>query len=261
MKNPPSRWFIIHSDGYFVLNEHLSLLDERAIGSLMPSFLRQFSLGNFAGIEFFCAEIDQASLALGFCKLSLRQALTHLPADYYGIGVKAYSVLNWDKNHQFCGRCGSPTTAQSHSFERRCISCDLRFFPRISPSIIVLIHKGNQILMARSPHHLPGAYGLIAGFVETGESLEQTVHREVEEEVGLKVKNLSYYGSQPWPFPDSLMIGFIAEYDSGEIQIDGEEIIEAGWYAYDNLPGRPSMVISIASKMLDYFIHTRLKPS
>lgn len=109
--------------------------------------------------------------------------------------------------------------------------------------------------MARSPHFLPGIYGLIAGFVETGESIEETVHREVAEEVGIKIKNLSYFGSQPWPFPDSLMIAFMAEYESGEIIIDKNEIEEAGWYRYDDLPGRPSMSFSIASTMLDNFIN------
>ena len=108
--------------------------------------------------------------------------------------------------------------------------------------------------MARGPHFLPGVYALIAGFVESGESLEETVHREVLEEVGIYVKNLSYYGSQPWPFPDSLMIAFKADYASGDIAIDRKEIEEAGWYRYDNLPGRPSTSASISSKLLDDYV-------
>src|SRR5690606_2224103 len=121
-------------------------------------------------------------------------------------------------------------------FERTCPTCHLAAYPRISPSIIVRIHKGDQILMARSPHFAPGIYGLIAGFVESGETLEETIHREVMEEVGIKVKNIRYFDSQPWPFPDSLMIGFTAEHASGDIQVDHHEIEHADWYGKDNIP-------------------------
>jgi NAD+ diphosphatase len=117
-----------------------------------------------------------------------------------------------------------------------------------------LIHRDDQILMARSPHFPPGVYGLIAGFVEAGESVEEAVHREVKEEVGLAIKNLRYFGSQAWPFPDSLMIGFFAEYESGDLLIDHSEIEEAGWYHYDQLPGHPSVTISIAYKLIKAFI-------
>lgn len=134
--------------------------------------------------------------------------------------------------------------------------CHLSFFPRISPSIIVLIKKADHLLMARSPHFLPGVYGLIAGFIDAGESIEEAVHREVKEEVGLKIKNLSYFGSQQWPFPDSLMIAFTADYCSGDITINPDEIEEAGWYKYNNLPGRPQTSVSIASKLIDNFINS-----
>jgi NAD+ diphosphatase len=120
----------------------------------------------------------------------------------------------------------------------------------------VLIKKGEHLLMARGSHFPPGIYGLIAGFVETGENLEEAIRREVKEEVGIEIKNPSYFGSQAWPFPDSLMIAFLVEYASGDIQIDKDEIEEAGWYRYDNLPGLPSMKISIASKLLESFVES-----
>ena len=113
--------------------------------------------------------------------------------------------------------------------------------------------------MSRSPHFPPGRYGLIAGFVEAGESIEAAAYREVEEEVGIKIKNLRYFGSQSWPFPDSLMIAFIAEYASGELIIDHNEIEDAGWYRYDNLPGKPSSSVSIAKKLIEHYIEEQIK--
>ena len=250
-----TRWVIIQNNE-LLLKDKGALLHEADHTSLASHFIRQFKLGCFNHVEYYCAEIPQAtSIPTELHTLSLRAALLHLNQDEFEIVIKAHSIINWDKNHQFCGRCGEVTTHESKAFERHCVSCGLTFFPRISPSIIVLIKKGNHLLMARGPHFLPGVYALIAGFIEPGESVEEAVHREVKEEVGLQIKNLSYVGSQPWPFPDSLMIAFTADYASGEIVTDQEEIEEANWYRYDNLPGRPSMSISIASKMIDDFVN------
>ncbi|ETO92358.1 NAD(+) diphosphatase [Legionella oakridgensis] len=251
-----SCWLIIQNNDSVLLSKNNTLLNGNDIACLSAYFTRSFQLGILKDTEYFCAEIHAKQSAFNeFNAVSLRQALSLLTPDEYGMGVKAYSVINWDKNHQFCGRCGARTIHQNKHFERTCLSCRISFFPRISPSIIVLIHKGDQLVMARSSHFSAGIYGLIAGFVEAGESLENAVHREVKEEIGLEIKNLSYFGSQPWPFPDSLMLAFTAEYASGDLVIDKNEIEEAGWYRYDNLPGRPSMAISIASTLLDNFIN------
>lgn len=257
-----THWFIIQNDGILLLKDHQTLPTCRLLVAMVPNYLRHFYLGKFNQIEYYCAEIGkEVTLPEPFEVVSLRQALTLLTASQYPWAVKAYSVIKWDSHHQFCGRCGCATVHQSQSFERVCSksSCGLSFFPRISPSIIVLIRKGEQLLMARSPHFLPGVYGLIAGFVEVGESLEEAVHREVMEEVGLRINNLVYCYSQQWPFPDSLMVGYMADYEAGEITIDGCEIEEAGWYRYDELPGRPSLSISIAAKLLDDFIKSRMR--
>lgn len=247
--------FIIQNNESLLLNKENTLPHWHDIKTLSADFVRCFPLGKFKNSDYFCAEIDpKVSINDDFHTVSLRQGLSLLNHDLYSIAVKAYSVINWDRSHQLCGRCGALTVHQGKNFERICVSCTLSFFPRISPSIIVLIYKDEHLVMARSPHFLPGVYGLIAGFVDVGESLEEAVHREVKEEVGLQIKNLSYFGSQPWPFPDSLMIAFTAEYAAGEIVIDNDEVEEAGWYKYDNLPGRPSMSLSIASTLLDNFI-------
>ena len=136
---------------------------------------------------------------------------------------------------------------------KECSECSRLEFPRISPAIIVLIEKGDALLLARSARFAGQFFSVLAGFVEPGESLEAAVYREVMEEIGISVKNIRYFGSQPWPFPDSLMIGFTAQYESGEIRIDGEEIVEAGWYQAGNLPKIPGK-LSIARQLIDWFI-------
>jgi NAD+ diphosphatase len=254
----PEYWFIFQNDQLLLINtsDTQKLLPRGSSLSLLKShFLRQHQLGIFNNIHCYCAEIDpNYVLPQDIIPTSLRKALEILGMDWYVTAAKASSIINWDKNHQFCGRCSQPTQHKPGTFERVCNHCGLALYPRISPSMIVLIKNKDKILMSRSPHFSPGAYGLIAGFVEAGESIEDAVHREVQEEVGIKIKNLRYFGSQAWPFPDSLMIGFRADYDSGEITIDPNEIEAAGWYHYDNLPGRPSTSISIAQKLIDAFV-------
>jgi NAD+ diphosphatase len=186
--------------------------------------------------------------------ISLRAALNLVDYNWYSVITRAYHTIHWDKNHRFCGRCGQETVYIPNTLERQCIRCQLFFYPRISPSIIVLIYKKNQILMARKAEFSPGVYGLIAGFVEPGETLEETLHREVQEEVGLKVKNINYFGSQPWPFPDSLMIAFTAEYAEGEIKLNDGELETADWFDIDHLPGYPSSSVSISRKLIDDYL-------
>ncbi|MCW5583038.1 MAG: NAD(+) diphosphatase, partial [Gammaproteobacteria bacterium] len=239
----------------FMKNSQYQLPANDVLSNLKLHFLRQHKLGLFNKIICYCAEIDpQILLPEDIEPIPLRKALDILSIDWYVAATKASSIINWDKNHQFCGRCGKATQHKPGTFERLCNTCGLSLYPRISPSIIVLIKNKDKIIMSRSPHFPPNTYGLIAGFVEVGESIEEAVHREVKEEVGIKIKNLHYFGSQSWPFPDSLMLGFTADYASGEITIDHHELEAADWYRYDNLPGRPSSSISIAQKLIDHFV-------
>lgn len=250
-------WFVFQNDLLLIVKneEHNFLLDTPSVEMFKNSFLRQHKLAQFDQFDVFCAEISkEISLPDNLDTLSLRKALEILGDDWYNIAAKAYAIITWDKNHQFCGRCGSPTKQTPGHFERQCTHCGLSFYPRISPSIIVRIHKDDEILLARSPHFAPGVYGLIAGFVEPGESVEDAVYREVQEEVGIQIKNLTYYGSQAWPFPDSLMIGFTADYAGGELVINETEIEDAGWYKATNMPGGPSSSVSIARKLINDFI-------
>jgi NAD+ diphosphatase len=136
---------------------------------------------------------------------------------------------------------------------KECLKCGALYFPRLAPAIIVLVERGNQLLLARSRHFMPGMYSVIAGFVEPGETLEEAVVREVREEVGIAVRNIHYFDSQPWPFPHSLMIGFTATYAGGDISLNDSEIEDAGWFTPQNLPTLPGK-ISISRKLIDWFL-------
>lgn len=254
-------WFIFQADKLLLMtNNDQAFLTPAILSDLKKSFIRQHHLGLFNEIDCYCAEIESTTqIPNGVELVGLRQVFNILDISWYAAAVKAHSIINWDKNHQFCGRCGNKTTHKSGIFERLCPSCGLALYPRISPSMIVRIQKDDHILMARSPHFAPGVYGLVAGFVEAGENVEEAVHREVKEEVGIRIKNLRYFGSQAWPFPDSLMIAFTADYDSGELVLDQHEIEDANWYTYDTIPGRPSHSISIAHKLIDDFVIEQTK--
>ncbi|HEY5585326.1 MAG TPA: NAD(+) diphosphatase, partial [Ruminiclostridium sp.] len=166
---------------------------------------------------------------------------------------KAFQIVSWDQTNQFCGRCGSSTQPQPSERAKICPKCGFISYPRICPATITAIFKDDKILLAHAAAFKGNLYSLIAGFLEPGETLEECVKREIMEEVSLKVKNIKYFGSQPWPFPNSMMIGFTAEYESGEITVDGVEISEAGWFGVDNLPELP-FEMSIARKIINSYI-------
>ena len=172
--------------------------------------------------------------------------------DFSVIG-KASQIIDWYGSHQFCGSCGGPT--EHHEIERAvcCLRCSNRFYPRINPCAIVLVVRGRKVLLARSARFRTGFYSCLAGFIEIGETAEETVLREVKEEVGICVKNVRYIKSQSWPFPSQLMLGFIAEYESGEIEPEPEEIEEADWYDIDQLPNVPLPGISVAGELIQYY--------
>jgi NAD+ diphosphatase len=237
IKNNNAYSFLHKSDVWPVRDRPIHAIEEREFNS------------------YFAIEIDsQTILASDIQWLSLKEACHLLPPHYFSILSKAAQIILWDKQHQFCGFCGAKTRDEPNKLEKKCIECNAVFYSRIAPSIIVLIRKGEEILMARSPHFSPGVHALIAGFVEPGENLEEAVHREVFEEVGLKIKNLRYYNSQSWPFPNVLMLGFIADYESGDIVMQESEIESAGWYTKENLPGFPSYSFSISSQMIKAFV-------
>jgi NAD+ diphosphatase len=169
------------------------------------------------------------------------------------VAGRAVQIVEWARTHRFCGRCGAPTEPQAGDRSMKCPACGLLAFPRLAPAMITLVTRGEHALLARGVNFRSPLYSCLAGFVEPGESLEGAVVREVREEVGVEVGNVRYWGSQPWPFPHSLMVGFTAQWVSGEIDIDPVEIVDAQWFARDELPAIPPS-ISIARKLIDAWL-------
>jgi NAD+ diphosphatase len=209
-------------------------------------------LGRYQGRSCF-AVVASGRAPQGYALLNLRAWLGRVAPPVFYLAGRAQQLADWERDHRFCGRCG--TNMQNHSVDRakQCPGCGLINYPRLSPSIIVLIRKGEEMLLARNANWPRGMYSTLAGFVEPGESIEQTVHREVLEEVGLRVKNVRYLGSQSWPFPNSLMLGFHADYASGDIVCQEGEIADAKWFHYSDLPGVPPGT-AISRWLIDHFI-------
>ena len=172
-------------------------------------------------------------------------------ADFRAAGT-ARQKVEWYRTHRFCSRCGAATAVDAAHESMTCPACGQHHFPRVAPAVIVLVQRGPEALLGRSPRFLPGVYSTLAGFVEPGESLEECVHREVEEEVGVRIANLRYFGSQPHPFPNSLMVGFVADWLDGEIRIDPREIEDARWFTPEALPELPHPM-SIARALIEDF--------
>lgn len=181
--------------------------------------------------------------------VGLRASYDLLPFNEYYKAGKAFEILNWDQTTRFCPTCGVPLK-QISDIGKKCPECRQEFYPHISPAIIVRIEKDDSILMVRARNFKGSFYGLVAGFLEAGETLEECVHREVMEETGIRIKNLKYFGSQPWPYPSGVMIGFTADYDSGEIKLQDEELCAGAFFTKENLPEIPKK-LSLARKLID----------
>lgn len=214
-------------------------------------------LGTIDNHHCYCINFnDNISIPEGMSFENLRTLLEILEENMALVAGRAMHIANWSRLNKYCGLCGAITEKKANERAKVCPCCGNVIYPRISPAIIVAIVKDDKLLLAHNKNFKGNRYSVIAGFMEPGEKFEDCAKREAMEEVGIKIKNVKYFGNQPWPFPDSLMIGLTAEYDSGELKPDGVEIDDAGWYSHDNLPVIPGK-ISIAGKLIEWFIQQR----
>lgn len=257
----PAYWFIFKENQLLIQEENLiaNIPVAVSVQDLNLTPLRQLHLGVWQEKHCYVAEVTSDPVLPDTMKwIGLRHVYGLLADPFFSLAGEAIQILDWDRTHQFCGRCAAPMVTVATEYSKKCPNCGLTNYPRLSPAVIVLIERGNQVLLSRSPHFPKDMYSIQAGFVEPGEGLEETVHREIMEEVGIWVKQVKYFGSQPWPFPNSLMIGFTAQYAGGELTIDKTEIEDAGWYTIDHLPVIPSS-ISISRRLIDWFINKQTK--
>lgn len=244
----PQAWLFAFFDGQFLLPQDegapLSPLPMAAFPT--PCSSRHY-LGRLDGLD--CWAVRLSMLPSGWRPVALRAAMMGFPEALMGVAGRAAQVLEWEREHRYCGVCGGATEPAARERARKCPGCGHTSYPRLSPAMMVLIWRGRELLLARSPHYAAGMFSALAGFVEAGESLEDCVHREVAEEVGVTVRNLRYYGSQSWPFPHSLMVAYTAEWVGGDIVPQPGEIEAAHWFDIDALPGIPPRV-SIAGHLI-----------
>ena len=211
----------------------------------------QHYLGELSGIPCIALALpDGAPAPSGFSAAGLRSLFFTLPEPLLALAGRAFQIAEWDRTHRYCGRCGAPTRDRAGERAKECPACGHVAYPRNSPAMMVLVTRGKDLLLARS-HRFPGAmYSALAGFVEAGETIEDCIHREVREEVGVEVADIAYFASQSWPFPHSLMIAYTAEYAGGDMRPCDAEIADAQWFALDALPMLPNRV-SIARRLID----------
>ena len=251
--------FYIFQNDKIILDDKGALPEKSAAESLAPFFINSGCVDRDK-IDGDCwAELDpSAELPSGLAAHERRGVWTVVGADgFFRIG-KAFHYMDWQRQHKFCGRCGAKTEFDPDECAMRCPSCGELFYPVIAPAIIVAVEKEGKILLGHGLNFPAGRYSVLAGFVEPGENLEECIAREIYEESKIRVKNIKYFSSQPWPFPRSLMLGFTAEWESGEICPDEKELSDVRWFAPDEIPDYYRGV-SISARLIEDFVRRHTK--
>jgi len=233
----PAAWCFAFVEGQLVVPESEATFAPQAWQRFEALQATRHYLGRLDGIDCWACELSQTPA--GCKRMPLRAAMMAMGEPLMNVAACAAQVLEWDRSHRYCGVCGTATEPRASERARVCPACGHTAYPRLSPAMMVLVWRDGEVLLARSPHYAPGVYSALAGFVEPGESLEQCIHREVLEEVGVRVTDLRYYGSQNWPFPHSLMVAYTARWVDGAIVRQEDEIEDANWYRLDALPKIP----------------------
>ncbi len=254
MRHERRTWLVIHERGLVARRdgERIVFLTDEEVATFGVSVDQAHRLGSLDDADALVLPVE-GRIEAPFELFGLRMLAGLLAPDLFGIVGRAMHAGDWLVTTRFCGRCGAATTRSPTERCAVCPACGLRTYPRISPAIITLVRKGDLALLASNAKFPGSFYSTLAGFADIGESLEETLVREVEEEVGLKVGNVRYFGSQPWPFPNSLMIAFTAEWESGEIVVDGTALSDARWFATAALPMIPPP-LSIARRLIDAWV-------
>jgi len=248
-------WFTFHRGQLLVEQKHEDITVYTAAPGL-HGFSPIFSqyIGNYNGADIYAAELPESAVLPGTLHfIKLRALFGKIDREMFSLAARAVQIIQWNRDHKFCGRCGTEMVIRDTELAKSCPACRFISFPRLSPAVIMSIIREDEILLARSARFPKGMYSTLAGFVEPGEKLEETVIREVREEVNVEVCDIKYAGSQPWPFPHSLMIGFTTRYAGGDIEVDNDEIEDAQWFSIDNLPVLPTRM-SIAHHLIELFI-------
>lgn len=244
--------FIFHRGELLLHNSTLGLPEAEQLAALSLAPERIHPLGLWEGRYYQAAWVDEPAVAgrdTGY--RGLRALFGAVDDGFLGLAGRAYQIVEWARTHRYCGVCASALQQLEGERCLKCPNCGHSAYPRISPAMMVLIRKGEQVLLAMHTNSPYKRYTALAGFLEAGESVEEAIHREVYEEVGLRVHNLQYFGSQSWPFPHSLMIAYTADYLDGDIRVDPSEIADARWFgAADEWPDLP-VKVSIAARLID----------
>jgi NAD+ diphosphatase len=253
----PGALAFVFANGRMLLRPGYEVPPFEALGPRPSLSAGPIPLGQIDGRPCYAAAVDETPD--GLTAVGLRELFARMEdGPVVSMSARASQLVDWWFGHAFCGRCGGATEAHEREMARHCPACGALHFPRISPAVITLVHREDEVLLASDRRFRRGFFALLAGFVEPGETLEQAVAREVREEVGVEVGDIRYFGSQAWPFPSQLMVGFTARYRSGEIRVQEEEITEARWFRLDALPGpddRPA-TFSIAGRLIAHHLAT-----
>ena len=250
-------WYLFHTDKLLLKQteaEKLSLPTEQEVETFKPYFvgtIHSFTAPNACECRTVSMNLPN-EMGDEWVWMTLRDAYDYLPFAEYKYGGRAYELLYWDSHSRFCPVCGTPTQ-HLDTIMKKCPSCAHEVYPPIATATIVLVRRGDEVLLVRARNFRGKHYGLVAGFLEPGETLEECVAREVMEETGLRIRNIQYFGNQPWPYPCGLMVGFTAEYESGDIALQAEELTTAAFFRRDNLPELPRK-LSIARRLIDAWI-------
>lgn len=242
-----------------VANERLVLLEQsllvpvKMLGDVSVTLEASHYLGLWQESRCFLIQTSTEQWPEPWQVANLRQLLSWLDAPSFALAARALQLTHWFTTHRFCGACGAPTAQVAHERALHCTACTRLFYPKVAPCVIGLVWRDKQLLLARNARFKPGYYSILAGFIETAETAEQALAREVEEEVGVTVHTPHYVCSQPWPFPSQLMLGFFAQYRAGTLRPDGVEIIEAQWFDFDRLPDVPPAE-TISGRLIRRFV-------